>query len=160
MIYFIFIFTRINPTKLVILELWGCAEGYYMNQGFCYKYFTEEKSMIEAEMTCMSEGGILAKPESYTQAEFLESFITYKNSELNITGGVKIWLGPRLEDLTDDTYFDKLEEGRQASPAPPNTDEDGECVAMIIDDSENHLGWHRDVCSSTSYFICQTSISF
>lgn len=92
-------------------ELWGCPEGYYINQGFCYKFVMEEKSHTEAEISCMAEGGILAKPESFTHAEFLESLVTYENEKMNITGQGKVWIGHRLEDLSDDTYFDTILEG-------------------------------------------------
>ena len=71
----------------------------------------EEKSHTEAEISCMAEGGILAKPESFTHAEFLESLVTYENEKMNITGQGKVWIGHRLEDLSDDTYFDTILEG-------------------------------------------------
>ena len=72
----------------------------------------EEKSHTEAEILCMAEGGILAKPESFTHAEFLESLVTFENKKMNITeDSIKVWIGHRLEDLSDDTYFDTLLEG-------------------------------------------------
>ena len=128
-----------------------------MNQGYCYMYVPAALTHIEAEMVCNYYDSILAKPESFTHAEFLEALVSIMNPHLNVTGSAKIWLGYRLEDLTDFSVFDDWLEGHQVTSAPDGTDSGGLCVAMVLDDSGNHLGWHRDTCQAQSYFICQRS---
>ena len=59
----------------LFLDDWGCPEGYYMNQGHCYKLFRENVDHTEAEIRCNLDGAVLARPLTFTQAEFLESMV-------------------------------------------------------------------------------------
>ena len=52
-----------------------------MMGGNCYKLIEEEKSHIESELLCASEIAILAKPKTFSESEFIESLITYMNSQ-------------------------------------------------------------------------------
>ena len=114
-----------------------------MNQGYCYMYVPAALTHIEAEMVCNYYDSILAKPESFTHAEFLEALVSIMNPHLNVTGSAKIWLGYRLEDLTDFSVFDDWLEGHQVTSAPDGTDSGGLCVAMVLDDAGNHLGFRK-----------------
>ncbi len=51
----------------------------------------------------MEEGGILADPITFTQSEFLESFIDFNNVDANQTAWIKL----RKEDVNDFGFFFK-----------------------------------------------------
>lgn len=125
-----------------------------MNQGHCYKLFRELMDYTDATFKCHGEKGILAEPKTFTQAEFLESFVSYID-KVNKTESFEktIFLGHRLDDLEDTVFFDIIKghgDGDYASQS-------GDCVAMSMDSLGNHKGWIRQPCNTLSHFICQTS---
>ena len=137
------------------IELWGCPTGYMMNQGHCYKLFRELKDYTDAMFKCQEEKGVLAEPKTFTQAEFLESLVSHADMLLNKTDSFEktIFLGYRLDDLEDSTFFEVIKGHGDGDYAIQN----GDCVVMSMDNFGNHKGWMRQPCNTLSHFICQTS---
>lgn len=142
----------------MFVEIWGCEEGYWMNQGFCYKIFRTLQDYADAELTCFHEGAILARPMTYTQAEFLESLLAY-DEEQNGNGTSperKVYLGFHVWDsqTLGNKLFKKLRDGTDLGL---NNDKTKDCVAMTFDANGAHLGWKWSPCEEPQHFICQKS---
>ena len=136
---------------------WGCPDGYYMNQGHCYKLFRENFDYTDAEMKCQEEDAILARPITFTQAEFIESMVKYEDQISNSTTlEKKIFLGYHFWDTEgyNDDHFKVLRTGLDLGP---NTDFTKDCVVMKFDSEGIHLGWKWSPCEEVSLFICQKS---
>lgn len=125
-----------------------------MNQGHCYKLFREPMDYTDATIKCFEDKGILAEPKTFIQAEFLESLVSY-SYQLNMSAPFEktIFLGFRLGDLEDTTFFNIMKGHGDGSYATQN----GDCIAMFLDSTGIHKGWMRQPCNVPSYFICQTS---
>lgn len=128
-----------------------------MNQGHCYKLFTDQLlDYTDAAYFCSKhEHGVLAMPTTFTQAEFLESMVNLVKSESTLQEN-KIWLGHRREDLYDNTYFSIINGHGSANYASQT----GDCIVMALDSSGSHKGWERLPCNSKMHFICQKSMHY
>ena len=128
-----------------------------MSQGHCYKLFRENVDYTDAEMKCQEENAILARPITFTQAEFIESMVKYEDQISNSTTlEKKIFLGYHFWDTEgyNDDHFKVLRTGLDLGP---NTDFTKDCVVMKFDSEGIHLGWKWSPCEEVSHFICQKS---
>ena len=139
---------------------WGCPEGYYMNQGHCYKLFRENVDHTEAEIRCNLEGAVLARPLTFTQAEFLESMVKYDDTMTNTSAGLekKIYLSYNFWDQEgyNDDHFKVLRAGLDLGA---NSDINSDCVVMKFEEDGTYSGWKWSPCEELSFFICQKSKS-
>ena len=128
-----------------------------MNQGHCYKLFREELDHTNAEIKCNEENAVLARPVTFTQAEFIESMVKHEDTTWNSsTLEKKIFLGYNFWDTEgyNDDHFKVLRSGLDLGP---NTDITKDCVVMKFDSDGTHLGWKWSPCEDTLNFICQKS---
>ena len=138
-------------------DKWGCPDGYYMNQGHCYRLFREKLDHTDAENRCNEENAILARPLTFTQAEFIESMVKYDDSKTNSSTLEKnIHLGYHFWDSEayNDDHFKVLRDGMNLGA---NSNITKDCVVMKFDAEGSHLGWNWLPCEEISYFICQKS---
>ena len=124
--------------------------------GKCYKLFKDLKTQIEAQMACSEQNGILTKPLTYIESEFLEAFVNYIESIKTEEDPIidKIWLNYRSGNTIIDpndyfSHFTSLSSENILS-------QDGNCLIMKIE-SGQHLGWHREKCNEKAFYICETS---
>ena len=87
--------------------MWGCPDGYYLHHGECYRLYPNYGSYPEAEIACSIDGGILAKPMSFMQSEFLESFVDF-SEDLHALNFTQVWLGHRIENVSEDSLQDLM----------------------------------------------------
>lgn len=119
--------------------------------GKCFRLFKELKTHIEAKLNCLQDGGILAKPKTFVEAEFLEGLVAAQNSE-----NQAIWLDFRRGDIEENA-------GQYFSDYSAHSDgnlrlETGDCLMMKIDnETQTNLGWHRSICSEKAFYICEQS---
>ncbi len=86
---------------MVVLEMWGCPEGYHLILEECYRLFKEDLTYPEAEVNCEKQGGTLADPKTFLQSEVLESIIDVDSPDQDLS----VWIKLRKEDLDDGTFF-------------------------------------------------------
>jgi hypothetical protein len=135
-------------------NLWGCSDGWYMNQGHCFKLIRVLKNYVDAMLMCMAENAILAEPMTFIQSEFLESLVTYLDKKDGVANEAKkIWLKFRLDDPDDGQFFKFIDGHTNATTSAQS----GDCVTMDIDGSGIHEGWNRVLCNQQAFVICQTS---
>jgi hypothetical protein len=90
-----------------VTEDWECPEGYVMALGSCYRASTEQKTRMQAEITCRKEGGTLAKPRMDLHIHFLNELARRADLVLDEAErtGSKYWLGFHREiDLTENPF--------------------------------------------------------
>ncbi len=114
--------------------------------------FFEEVTYPEAEVACRVHGGILALPHSFMQSEFLESLVDYSEIKYSYNAS-SIWIGHRLENVSDTGFFDILLGRSHQTPS----DIDGDCIVITKVDGK-HTGWNTTDCGLTqANYICQLS---
>ena len=124
-----------------------------MNQGHCYKLFTDKMDFADAEMKCFSENAILAKPVTFTQAQFIESFTRFElEKNDNVTDAIDVYLGyHRWDEETD--AFELLKEGFDLDS---DADFKQQCLSMKFENG-SHKGWTWSFCDTLGGFVCQKS---
>ena len=134
-------------------DSWGCPDGYQMNFGKCYKLFRTTLPQIEAEQFCFEDSAILATPKTFIEGEFIESYISAMND--NLEDGQEqaqnIWVSYRQADPEDPVFFTKFE-GKSTSNLRT---EQGNCLIIKVDDNGIHQGLHRRYCNDPAFFICE-----
>ena len=82
-----------------------------MNFNKCYKLFRTKLPQIEASVFCSEEGGMLTEPKTHIESEFLESYISDKNNNLEagLEKATEVWVGFRQVDPDDPVFFSKFE---------------------------------------------------
>ena len=56
-----------NYILIFSVDVWGCPPGYFMLASNCYKMVRSMKMFAEAEVACLAEGAMLAKPITLLQ---------------------------------------------------------------------------------------------